>query len=139
MTPTILRKQATFGAADGLVLALGLVVSLTGHPDALVHAAIGAGLAELVGMSAGAYLSDSDAGYWPALANGAAALAACVVPALPYLLAHGLAALGPSLALVAIVAGAISWLRPERGLLAWVQTFGILLIAAGLCFAASFI
>lgn len=139
MTPSLLRKQGVFGAADGVVLALGLVVSLTGQPHALVHAAIGAGLAELVGMSAGCYLSDSGGGIWPALANGGAALGACVVPALPYLFAHGPAALIPSLALVAIAAGVISWLRPEKGLLAVVETYGILLLAAGLCFAASFI
>ena len=139
MTPVLLRKQAVFGAADGLTLALGLVVSLTGHPNALVHAAIGAGLAEFVGMSAGCYLSDAGGGYWAALANGGAALAACVIPAIPYVPAHGLAALLPSLALVAVVAGVISWLRPEKGLLAVAQTYGILAAAAILCFGASFL
>ena len=139
MTPALLRKQATFGGADGLVLALGLVVSLTGHPNALVHAAIGAGLAEFVGMSAGCYLSDAGGGYWAALANGGAALLACVIPAVPYIPAHGMAALLPSLALVAVVAGVISWLRPEKGLLAMVQTFGVLVAAAGLCYAAGLI
>ena len=138
MTPAILRKQAVFGAADGVTIALGLVVSVSGHPDALVHAAIGAGLAELVGMTAGAWLSDSGEGFRPALANGAAAFLACALPAVPYLLAHGLVALLSSLLVVAVIAGVISWLRPEKGALAIVQTFGILLLAALLCWAASF-
>ena len=38
-----------------------------------------------------------------------------------------------SLVLVAAVAALISWLRPERGVLAIVQTYGILLAAAVLC------
>lgn len=139
MTAPTVKQQATFGSADGLTLALGIIVSLAGQPHALVKAAVGAGLAELVGMTAGCYLSDSGAGFWPALANGGAALAACVIPALPYLAAHGAAALGPSLALVAAVAAVISWLRPEKGALAWVQTFAILLAATALCFAASLI
>ena len=133
----LIERQATFGACDGLVLALGLVVSLTGQPHALVKAAIAAGLAELVGMAAGCYLSDSAGGIWAALANGGAAFVACAIPAVPYALASGLAALIPSLLLVCAVAGVISWLRPEKGVLAIVQTYGVLFAAALLCWAAS--
>jgi hypothetical protein len=133
----ILRQQATFGAADGLTLVLGLLVSLTGQPHALFHAALGAGLAEFVGMTAGAWLSDEQAGFGPALMNGTAAFAACAVPALPYLAATNVVALVTSLVLVAAVAGAISILRPERGLLAVVQTYGILVAAAVLCAVAA--
>lgn len=122
-----------------MVLALGIIVSLTGHPGAVFKAALGAGLAELVGMTAGSYLSDSGDGIWPALANGAAALAACAIPAIPYAAAAGWAARGPSLALVCAVAAVIAWLRPEKGALAWVQTYGILAAAAVACLAVSLI
>lgn len=132
-------RQAVFGGADGLTLALGLIVSLSGQPHAIVRAAAGAGLAEFVGMTAGAWLSDASSGFMPALANGGAALLACVIPAMPYVLATGAAALIASLMLVAAVAGVISWLRPERGILAVAQTYGILLAAAALCFGASLI
>lgn len=132
-------RQAVFGGADGLTLALGLIVSLSGQPHAIVRAAAGAGLAEFVGMTAGAWLSDASSGFMPALANGGAALLACVIPAMPYVLATGAAALITSLMLVAAVAGVISWLRPERGILAVAQTYGILLAAAALCFGASLI
>ena len=127
------------GSADGLVLAIGLVVSLSGQPHALVKAAVAAGVAELVGMSAGCYLSEAGSGLLPALANGTGALAACVIPALPYLLLSGAVALVTSLWLVLIVAGVIAWLRPERTVRAVVQTFGILIAAAGLCYGASLI
>jgi VIT1/CCC1 family predicted Fe2+/Mn2+ transporter len=133
------RRQAVFGGADGLVLALGFVVSFAGQPHAVVRAAVAAGLAEFTGMTAGAWLSDSGSGLRPALANGGAALAACVLPALPYVAAAGPGALAVSLVLVAAIAAVIARLRPEKGLLAVVQTFGVLLTAAALCWAASLI
>jgi VIT1/CCC1 family predicted Fe2+/Mn2+ transporter len=132
-------RPAIMGSADGVTIVLGLLVSLTGQPHALFHAALGAGLAELVGMTAGQWLSDGEGGFWPALANGGAACLACIVPALPYLTASGIAAMAVSLVLVAAVAALISWLRPERGILAVVQTYGILLAAAVLCAAVSLI
>jgi hypothetical protein len=119
------RQQSVFGAADGVTLALGLIVSLSGQPHAIVKAALGAGLAELVGMTAGAWLSDSGSGFVPALANGGAAFLACLVPALPYVALSGVA-----------VAAVIAWLRPEKGVLAVVQTYGILSAAALLCWLA---
>jgi hypothetical protein len=132
-------SQATFGLADGVVIALGLIVSLAGQRHAVVHAALGAGLAELVGMTAGAWLSDSGSGFRPALANGGAAFAACVIPAIPYGVSGGAGAFVASLALVAGVAAVIAWLRPEKGALAIVQTYGVLLVAAALCWGASVI
>lgn len=133
----LFREPATFGAADGVVVVLGLLVSLAGQPHALTRAATGAALAELVGMTAGAWLSDEAAGWRPAVANGAAAFAACAAPAAPYAAMRGTPALACSLGLVALVAAVIAVLRPERGVLAWVQTFGILTAAALLCAAAS--
>jgi hypothetical protein len=132
-----LKRPVTFGLSDGATIALGLIVSLTGQPHALVHAAVGAGLAELVGMTAGEWLSDSGNGFGVALANGGAACAACIVPAIPYLAGSGWPEMASSVALVAAVAGVISLLRPEKGVLAVAQTYGILAVAALLCTAAS--
>lgn len=139
MTLGRLRSPATFGLADGVTIVLGIVVSLAGQPHAVFRAAAGAGLAELVGMTAGAWLSDEKAGLAPALANGAAACAACIVPAVPYLLGSGWPAMAASIALVAAVACGISLLRPEKGALAYLTTFGILAAAAVLCWATSLI
>lgn len=131
------RAPVTMGSADGVIIALGLVVSLEGQPGPLFHAARGAGLAELVGMTAAQWLADERAGIWPALANGAAACLACICPVLPYLAGGGWPELASSLVLVCAVAGVIAILRPERGVLAFVQTYGILLAAAALCWLAS--
>lgn len=133
------RQQAVFGAADGVTIVLGLLVTLTGQPHALWRAALGAGLAEMVGMTAGQWLSDGESGFTVALANGGAAFAACLAPALPYLVLHGFTAMLTSLTLITLVATLIAWLRPERGLLAAAQTYGVLIVAAGLCAAAAII
>lgn len=134
------RRQAVFGGADGVTLVVGLIFSLGAvEPHAVVRAALGAGLAELVGMTAGQWLSDSEAGFGAALANGGAAFLACLVPALPYLATSNVIALAASLVLVVAVAGLIALLRPEKGTLAVVQTYGVLAIAALLCWAASLI
>lgn len=131
------RAPVILGAADGVTIVLGLLVSLTAHPSAMWHAALGAGLAELVGMTAGMWLSDGESGFRLALSCGVASLAACALPAVPYLALRGPVALGLSLGLTVAVAGAVAWLRPEKGVLAAVQTFGVLAVAAALCFTAS--
>lgn len=142
MSVSTARKQAVFGASDGLTLALGFIAGMSGQPaHAIVRAAVAAGIAELVGMTAGSWLSDSNAGFRAALANGAAALAACIVPVLPYLAGSSArwADLATSLLLVTAVAGLIACLREERGAAGLLQTFGILALAAAACWAASLI
>ncbi len=133
--PSAAWLQAVFGAADGVTVVLGLLLALTGSPSAVVKAAVGAGVAEFVGMSAGAWLSGE--GRWPALANGGAALAACLLPAVPYLAFTGTVALTLSVVLVAAVAAAVAWMRPQRSWLAVAQTFGVLAAAAVLVYATS--
>lgn len=137
MKPGAVRRQVTFGAADGVTIILGLLVTLAlRDPASVWHAALGAGIAELVGMTAGEWLSDSESGFRAAAANGTAACAACLLPAVPFLAWSGLAALAAGLLLVVVVAGAIACLRPERGLAALAQTYGILLAAAVACAGA---
>ena len=131
------RQPVTFGAADGLTVAIGLLISLAGDPRALLRAALGAGVAELVGMSAGQYLSDEAAGPAPAAANGSASLVACLLPALPFLWLDGVTAIVASVLLVAAVATMITVTRPEHGLRAFAMTFGILALAAALCWLAT--
>ena len=132
----LFKRQAVFGMSDGVAIILGLLVTLTGQPHALFRAALGASLAELVGMTAGQWLSDEESGFGAALVNGGAACAACLIPALPALAGGGIGVGAAAIILVAAVAAVISWLRPEKGILAVVQTYGILLAAAGLCAAA---
>jgi VIT1/CCC1 family predicted Fe2+/Mn2+ transporter len=133
MATVNVRAPIILGAADGVVIVLGLVLSLAGQPHAVFHAAAGGGLAELVGMTAGMWLSDGRSPFRVAASCGVAALAACVVPALPYAAGSGAAALVMSLLLVAGVAAIVAWLRPEKGTMAVAQTYGTLLVAAALC------
>ena len=133
------RKAAVLGGADGLTLIIGLVCGLARDPHALVRAAIAGGLAEFTGMSAAVWLSDDAGGFWAALSCGTATLAACVLPAVAYAFTSGAAALITSLTVTAVIAAGIARLRPERGVLAAAQTYGVLTVAALLCFAASLI
>lgn len=134
----ISRAPMILGAADGVVILLGLLLSLAPHhPDAIFHAALGVGLAELIGMASALWLSDGPSGLVPAIACGVAACVACIIPALPYLAMTGTGALLTSLLLVVAVAAVISWLRPEKGVRAVAQTYGVLVVAAVLCTAVS--
>jgi hypothetical protein len=127
------------GGADGVTIVLGILVSLTGHPAAMWHAALGAGLAELVGMTAGMWLSDGEAGFRLALCCGLAAFAACVAPAVPYLITRGPLALAVAVGITVVVAAAVTRLRPEKGVLAAAQTYGVLIVAVVLCYGAALI
>jgi hypothetical protein len=131
---TPVRQLATFGMVDGLVMVTGLVLGLVVArqvPAAVWHAALAGAAGELVGMSAGQHLSDPDSGWRPALSCGAAGGIACMLPALPYLAWRGTGALAAALAVAVTVAAVVAWLRPERGMIAVIHTYGVL-IGAGL-------
>ena len=122
-------RLAVFGGVDGLTMFLGLTVGLVVSRQgsaAVWHAALGASAGELIGMTSGQWLSDKASGFKVALACGAAGAAACAVPAIPFLVSGGIPARISALIIAAVVAGVISWLRPERGVAAVAITYGIL-------------
>ena len=128
------RKQAVFGGVDGLTMVMAIVTGLliARQPgSAAWHAAFGGAGGELVGMSAGQYLSDREAGLKVALTVGVAGGSACVLPAIPFALLPRFPAACAAVVTVLVLAGVIAWLRPEHGLQAVLRTYGILL-AAGL-------
>jgi VIT1/CCC1 family predicted Fe2+/Mn2+ transporter len=134
------KKSTVFGAADGVTSVLGLLVTLSSQPHTLVKAALGVGLAELVGMTAGEWLSsEEDEGFLASLMNGLASFAAVMLPVVPYVLLVGHSAIIAAAVLVVLIGAFISWLRPESGIKAVAETYGVLLIAATICTAASFI
>lgn len=129
---------AVLGAADGLTLAVSLVIGLHRQQGAIFHSALSAGIGEFVGMGAALWLSEKRnlAGFLAALACGIATALACIVPALPY--AFGLSqALWLSAGLCVAVGAVVCWLREERGLVAVAETYGVLGAAAVLCWLAS--
>ena len=129
-------RPATFGAADGLGIVLGLIAGLmvSRQPASAVWAAaFSGGLAELFSMANAQRLSDATSGWGAALAIGVASFAGCVIPAVPYSFSRGTPALAAALVLCAAVAGLISWVRPEHGVLAIAETFGLLAITGIAC------
>jgi VIT1/CCC1 family predicted Fe2+/Mn2+ transporter len=131
-----LKRVATFGACDGLGIVLGLIAGMivSRQPaHAVWAAALSSGIAELFSMANGQRISDSRSGWLPPLAIGAASLAGCALPAVPYSFSSGTAALILALAICAAVAGVISWARPEKGVLAVVETFGLLIVTGVAC------
>lgn len=124
------RAALVLGSVDGVILVLGLVAGLVvarQSAGTVWHAALSGGLVELVGMAAAGRLSGQSR--TQAWACGAATAAAAIVPATPFLAAAGAAAVACSLALVALEAAAVAWLRPEHGRTAVFQTFGWLALA----------
>ena len=136
-TPT--RQAVILGAADGLTLVVGLLLGMRHHSGAVFAAALSAGLAELVGMSAALWLSNTRnvKNFVVAMSCGVMTALACVIPALPYLFWGGTVALSAALALLAALGAFICWMRPEKGTRAALETYGLLLAAGALCFAAT--
>lgn len=107
-------SPAVFGAFDGLTSSLGVLLGLAAHPHLVLPAAIGVGAAEMVGMAAGQWQSDSDDGLGAALVIGASTGAGCVLPAIPFALLHpGAAAIVSAVLVLAVTAG-IARLRAGR-------------------------
>lgn len=134
-TPT--RAAAILGAADGLTIVVALIF---GRSPAVFHAALDAGIGEFVGMAAALYLSEQRGHFGAALLCGLTTLLACVIPAIPF--AAGATGWAPVLAasvFAFLIGEFICWLRPEKGWLAIAETYGVLALSAGLCFAVSFI
>jgi VIT1/CCC1 family predicted Fe2+/Mn2+ transporter len=131
-----LTHEGIFGAADGLGITLGIVAGLiVSHQasTAVWAAAVSSGVAEFFSMANGERLADARAGWTGPLVIGIASLLGCVVPAIPYAAWHGPGALALSLALAAAVAGLISWLRPEHGAAAIIETYALLVITGMAC------
>jgi len=131
-----LRSPAVLGSADGLGIVMGLIAGLVvsrQSASALWHAALCGGLAELVSMASAQRQADATGGWPGAVICGIASALGCILPAIPYAAASGIAALIPALVLVAVVCAVVAWLRPEHGWRAAGQTFGLTVAAGALC------
>jgi VIT1/CCC1 family predicted Fe2+/Mn2+ transporter len=129
------RIGAILGAADGLTIVVALLFGMT---PAIFHAAVSAGIGEFVGMGAALWLTNKRQ-ILAALLCGLATLLACVVPAIPFALSGGALALSISLCLAVSTGAIVCWLRPEKGLMAVAETYGVLAAAALLCYGSSFL
>lgn len=140
--PTAERAAIILGAADGIGLAISEILSLHARPSAIFNGGLGAAIAELVMMTAGLWLSSGEdrTGFLAALACGVATFLACLIPVIPYAVAPGTWGAGISAgALLGVLAAVVVWLRPQRGLVAIAETYGVLLVAGGLAWGASLV
>lgn len=132
-----LLAPAIFGGFDGSTSVVGVLLTLTGHPEQIIPTALGLAVAGGVGMAAGAWLSDDeDAGPAEAAAIGIATAVGTMLPALPYAAMSGPAAVVCSALILILLGAAITRVRArDRSLRrAAVETYGVL---AAVCVAVS--
>jgi hypothetical protein len=116
-----------FGASDGLVATMALILATMDHGKSVVIAAtIGLFIAEGLGMAASQYLSDAAHDLRLALIMGVATSVAIVIPAVPWLFTKSTSAVVGSCLIGLALAGIIAHARPG-GWRSWVQTYGILI------------
>jgi VIT1/CCC1 family predicted Fe2+/Mn2+ transporter len=125
-----LLAPAVFGGFDGATSVIGILLALTGHTTQVLPAAVGLAVAGGVGMAAGQWLSaDAEAGPAEAVAIGGATAAGTLLPALPYVWLHGMAAIACSAAVLLLIGAVITATRArDRSLArAAAETYGVLL------------
>lgn len=131
MTRRTWIAPAVFGAFDGLTSSLGVLLALASHPHLVLPTAVGVGAAEMVGMAAGQWQSDSDDGLGASAVIGAATGAGCIAPAVPFALLPPVVAASVSAVLVLAVTAGIARLRADRGRVrAAVESYSILAAVA---------
>ena len=119
-------STAIFGASDGLVASLAIVLVAYGEGRKVVLLALcGLLVAEALGMAASQYLAQPDVSLRQAGLMGAATGLAIIAVGAPWLVTKGTPGVIGSIIVAIGVATIISWLRPGRWE-TWVQTFGIL-------------
>lgn len=125
-------SPAVFGAFDGSTSVIGVLLTLTGHPAQVLPTAFGLAVAGGVGMAAGQWLSqDTDAGLADAIVIGAATAIGTVLPAVPYALLGGTAAIAASAVVLILLGTVITAVRAHDPDRTWAraaaETYGVLL------------
>jgi hypothetical protein len=116
-----------FGASDGLVASIALILATMTHGNKVVVAAvIGLLIAEGLGMAASQFLSDPKRDLRQAVIMGSATSLAIVVPAVPWTFTSGNSAAVTSCLIALVLAGLIARAR-AGGWSTWLQTYGVLI------------
>lgn len=126
-TDSVTLTTTIFGASDGLVASIALILATMTHGRRVVIAAvIGLLIAEGLGMAASQFLSDPKRNLRQATIMGVATSITIIVPAVPWMFSSGNAAAVVSCAIALSFAGLISRARPG-GWSTWLQTYGVLI------------
>lgn len=106
---------AAFGASDGLMSILGVVMFIASRSPSLVFpVAVMGAVSASYSMGAGEFLGQRQTDWGAVPVMAAATFAGTVLPALPYLWSSGWAALGQSAIACLLVALAVGHLRSWR-------------------------
>ena len=125
-TDSVTLTTTIFGASDGLVASIALILATMTHGQRVVIAAvIGLLIAEGLGMAASQFLSDPKRNLRQAMIMGVATSITIIVPAVPWIFSSGAAASVFSCFIALAFAGFISRARPG-GWSTWLQTYGVL-------------
>jgi hypothetical protein len=117
-TDSVTLTTTIFGASDGLVASIALILATMTHGRRVVVAAvIGLFIAEGLGMAASQFLSDPKRNLRQAMIMGVATSITILVPAVPWTFSSGGAA---------VVVTCVSRARPG-GWSTWLQTYGVLI------------
>lgn len=136
-------SKAIFGSFDGLCCVLGVIAAgyVSGDIHALLLAAVGLSVAEGIAMAGGSYLSELVGVYRlrHAAIIGIASAVGILVPAFPFFFAPRRIAILLSMFLVVCFAVIIASFRIKTlgALEAYVQTFLLILVAAGISVAVT--
>lgn len=136
------RAAAIMGLADGTTTGIGLSLALyiAHQPHLAVWlAGLSGGLAAFPGMASGRYQSDPDDGIGGAAVCGGATTAGSVLVALPFAVASGRAALAAAGLVTLVLCSVVAVIRETPGWRAWVVSYGITAVAAGLCIGAGIV
>jgi VIT1/CCC1 family predicted Fe2+/Mn2+ transporter len=126
-------SQAIFGSFDGVVSVIGVMVALLARPTPIiVEASVGLAAASAVGMMAGEYLGDDTRNVRRAVVMGVATIVGTMCPVVPFMLLTKELAIVVAVILVLVISLAIARARAQATSgRAYVETFGVLLLAAG--------
>jgi len=137
-------NEAIFGGFDGLTSVLGVIAAAytSGNMHLLVVASLCLAIAAAVSMAGGEFLSETTGkagGMHRAGIMAGATFIGAFLPAVPFLFLAKPLALGTGIVLVFCAAVVIAQMRvATHGIVrAYVQTFGVLFVAAGLSVGAS--
>jgi hypothetical protein len=124
---SVTLKTTIFGASDGLVASIALILATMTHGRKVVLAAvIGLLIAEGLGMAASQFLSDPKRNLRQAMIMGVATSITIIVPVVPWIFSSGNTAAVVSCVIALTFAGLISRARPG-GWSTWLQTYGVLI------------
>jgi VIT1/CCC1 family predicted Fe2+/Mn2+ transporter len=134
-------SQAIFGSFDGVVSVIGVMVALLARPTPIiVEAAIGLAAASAVGMAAGEYLGDATRNLRRAAVMGVATVVGTLCPVVPFMVLAKDAAIVVAVVLVVVISLAIARARAQvTSSRAYMETFGVLFLAAGVTAVVSWL